>query len=157
MSCGRALAGIALFCALQAHGAEEFKFDASEFRRKPFEFSGYVEAKQQQFKLNPDGAFYQINFYDRPRDRLDETTLTLKPSGKLRAGDSTLEFRAHLEGDWETRAFERTGRLDELFFSHKPTPGFTAELGKISKKCWANSRCDPSCCSSAGSIRPGKW
>ena len=34
-------------------GAEEFKFDASEFEKKTFEFSGYLEQKEEgQFQLD---------------------------------------------------------------------------------------------------------
>ena len=131
----RALAfGIALLIASGVHSAEEFTFDASEFQKKPFELGGYFEIKQQQFKLNRDGAFYRINFHDQPLDRLDQSTLTLKPSGKFRSGAASLNFRAHLEGDWETRAFDRAGRFDELYGSYKPDPGFTLDAGKVSLK-----------------------
>lgn len=125
---------LALLIAGIAQSAEEYSFDASAFEKKPFEFGGYLEAKQQQFKLNQDGALYLTNFYRQPRDRLDQSTLTLKPSGKFRMGDASLNFRAHLEGDWETREFDRTRRFDELYLSHKPDPGFTLDAGKVSLK-----------------------
>jgi hypothetical protein len=52
----------------------------------------------------------------------------------LRRGSASLHFRAHLEGDWETRAFERHTRFDELYGSYKPDPGFTLDAGKVSLK-----------------------
>lgn len=131
----RALAVCALAIgAAAAHAAEEFTFDAAEFQKKPFELGGYVEAKQQRYILNQDGALYLLNFYRDPRSHLDQTSLTLKPSGVVRRGAVSLNFRAHLEGDWETRDFERLTRFDELYGSYKPEPGFTLDAGKVSLK-----------------------
>lgn len=126
--------GIALFFAAGAVQAQDFTFDASEFEKKSFEFGGYIELKQQQSRLNQDAALYQLGFYNQPRGRLDQTTLTLKPEGKLRSGALTLNARAHLEGDWETRQFDREFRFDELYGSYKPDPGFTLDAGKIGLK-----------------------
>jgi hypothetical protein len=131
----RALAvGIVLLLAAGAAQTQEFTFDASEFEKKPFEFSGYVELKQQQSRLNQGAALYQLGFYNQPRQRLDQTTLTLKPEGRLRSGALTLNTRAHLEGDWETRQFDREFRFDELYGSYKPDPGLTLDAGKIALK-----------------------
>jgi len=131
----RALALCAvLLAAGAAHGAEEFSFDAAEFQKKPIEFGGYVEFKQQHYKLNQDGALYLLNFYQEPRETLDQSTLTLKPSGRFRFGDASLNFRAHLEADWETRGYDRVARFDEFYASYKPNPGFTLDAGKVSLK-----------------------
>ena len=131
----RALAAAVLpLAAVLAHAAEEFTFDAAEFQRKPVEIGGYVEFKQQHYKLNQDGALYLLNFYQEPRETLDQSTLTLKPSGRFRFGDASLNFRAHLEADWETRGSDQTARFDELYGSYKPNPGFTLDAGKVSLK-----------------------
>ena len=126
--------GIVLLLANSVVGAQEFTFDASEFEKKPFEFSGYIELKQQHQWLNQDSALYKLGFYNQPRDSLDQTTLTLKPEGKLRAGALTLNARAHLEGDWATQQFDREFRFDELYGSYKPDPGLTLDAGKIALK-----------------------
>jgi hypothetical protein len=126
--------GIALLLATGTSRAQDFTFDASEFEKKPFEFSGYIELKQQHLQLNQDSALYQIGFYNDPRSTLDQTTLTLKPEGRLRSGALTLNARAHLEGNWETRQFDREFRFDELYGSYKPDPGFTLDAGKIALK-----------------------
>jgi hypothetical protein len=125
---------LAVSAAGGAPAAEDFTFDAREFAKKPFELTGYVELKQQRYELNRDGAIYLLNFYRDPRDDLDQTTLTLKPSGIVRRGSASLNFRAHLEGDWETRGFERLTRFDEFYGSWKPDPGFTLDAGKIAQK-----------------------
>ena len=131
----RALAAaVLLLAAVLAHAAEEFTFDAAEFQRKPVEFGGYVEFKQNYFRLNQDGAMYLLNFYQEPRETLDQSTLTFKPSGRFRKDDASLVFRAHLEADWETRGSEQTARFDEFYVSYKPNPGFTLDAGKVSLK-----------------------
>lgn len=131
----RALAVCVLaLAAATAPAAEEFNFDAAEFQKKPFELGGYVELRQQHYTLNQDGALYSLNFYRQPRSALDQTTLTLKPSGVARRGSFSVNFRAHLEGDWETRGFDRLTRFDELYGSYKPDPGFTLDAGKVSLK-----------------------
>ena len=129
-----AAAALLLAQTVAARAAETYTFDASAFEKKPFEFGGYVEFKQQYYDLNQDGAIYLINFYDDPRSHLNETVLTLKPSGKLRYRDASLNFRAHLEGSWETRESDRLARFDELYGSYKPDPGLTLDVGKIALK-----------------------
>ena len=131
----RALAAcLVLIAAGAAHAAEDFTFDAAEFQKKAVELGGYVEFKQQHFRLNQDGAIYLLNFYQETRRTLDQSTLTLKPSGRFRQGDASLVFRAHLEADWETRGSDQTARFDELYASYKPNPGFTLDAGKVSLK-----------------------
>jgi len=131
----RALAvGIALLLVCGAPRAQDFTFDASEFEKKPFELGGYIELKLQHYQLNQDSTLYKLGFYNQPRDSLDQTTLTLKPEGRLRSGAFTLNARAHLEGDWETRQFDREFRWDEFYGSYKPDPGFTLDAGKIALK-----------------------
>jgi len=134
LTAARAAAALVLAQAAAAWAAETYTFDASAFEKKPFELGGYVEFKQQYIDLNQDGAIYLINFYDDPRSHLNETVLTLKPSGKLRYGDASLNFRAHLEATWESRDDDWLARFDELYGSYKPDPGLTLDLGKIALK-----------------------
>jgi hypothetical protein len=129
-----AAAGLLLAQAAGAWAAESFTFDASQFEKKPFEFGGYIEFKQQHSDLNQDGAIYLLNFYQDPRRTLDQTALTFKPSGKFRYGDASLNFRADVEADWETRGYDDEARFDELYGSYKPNPGFTLDAGKIALK-----------------------
>lgn len=123
---------LALSCS-PAGAAEEFSFDASEFARKPFEFSGYVELRPERFSLNRDGAFYKLNFFDKAqREDLDRTTLTLKPTGKLRLGEgATLNFRGNLDYQRDDLGSAQHRRFDEFSASYKPNPGFTVEAGKM--------------------------
>jgi hypothetical protein len=127
-------AALLLAQAAAAWAAESYTFDVSAFEKKPIEFGGYVEFKQQHSELNQDGAIYLLNFYNDPRGQLNETTLTFKPFGKFRYGDASLNFRANLEGSWETRGYEGEARFDELYASYKPDPGLTLDAGKIALK-----------------------
>ncbi len=123
---------LALSCS-PAGAAEEFSFDASEFSRKPFEFTGYFELKPERFRFNRDGAFYKINFYNQTqRNELDRTTLTFKPTGKLQlGGGSTFNFRGNLDYQRDNLDSTQHRRFDEAFVSYKPDPGFTLDAGKI--------------------------
>jgi hypothetical protein len=127
-------AALLLAQAAAAWAAESYTFDVSAFEKKPIEYGGYVEFKQQHSELNQDGAIYLLNFYNDPREQLNETTLTFKPFGKFRYGDASLNFRANLEGSWETRGYEGDARFDELYASYKPDPGLTLDAGKIALK-----------------------
>lgn len=129
-----AAAALLLAHATGAGAAESFTFDAAQFEKKPFEFGGYLEFKQQHSELNQNGAIYLLNFYDDPRQTLDQTTLTFKPSGKFRYGDATLNFRADVQAQWQTGDYDDEARFDELYGSYKPDPGFTLDAGKIALK-----------------------
>ena len=123
---------LAVVCGA-AGAAEEFSFDAGEFAKKPFEFTGYVEFRPERFRLNQDGAFYKVNFYNLARrDSLDRETAVFKPSARLRLGDdATLNARANLDYQRDNLGSAQHRRLDEAFLSWKPDPGFTLDAGKI--------------------------
>lgn len=128
--------GLLIACILAGIAqAEEFKFDAAEFDKKPFEFGGYLELKQERAWLNPDGALYKLNFYNRaPRDTLDRTSATLKLDGKFTRDDFVFRFRANAEMRRDALTEERINRFDEAYLSWKPDPGFTLDVGKQAQK-----------------------
>ncbi|MDO8933083.1 MAG: porin [Rhodocyclaceae bacterium] len=115
--------------------AEEFSFDTAEFDKKPFEFGGYLELKQERAWLNPDGVLYKLNFYNRAlRDTLDRTSATLKLDGKFTRDDFVFRFRADAEVRRDALSEERINRFDEAYLSWKPDPGFTLDVGKQALK-----------------------
>ncbi|MDP2240529.1 MAG: hypothetical protein Q8K18_10265 [Burkholderiales bacterium] len=120
--------------AAGARGAEEFAFDAAEFSRKPLEFGSYVELRHDQFRLNPDGAFYKLNFFSQPRSVLNRSTAILKPSGKFSAGIATFNFRAHVERQVSSTGNDQANRFEEFSLSLKPHAGFTLDAGKVAMK-----------------------
>ena len=62
--------------------AEEFKFDASEFEKKTFEFSGYLEQKEEGLKLRSASPAYSLAYPDKSaQDHLLRSTTTLELGG----------------------------------------------------------------------------
>jgi hypothetical protein len=128
------LACCLLFAAAAARGAESHTFDATEFQKKPYEFTGYMEFRYDHFRYNSSGSQYQLNNFRAPRAGLERATALFKPAGKLRGGDFTLNARAHIEFEQDNLDSARTRRFDELFMSYKPDPGFTLDAGKTAIK-----------------------
>ncbi|MDO9243593.1 MAG: porin, partial [Rhodocyclaceae bacterium] len=90
---------------------------------------------QERAWLNPDGALYKLNFYNRaPRDTLDRTAATLKLDGKFTRDDFIFRFRADAEVRRDALTEERINRFDEAYLSWKPDPGFTLDVGKQALK-----------------------
>lgn len=115
--------------------AAEFTFDAADFEKKPLEWSGYAEYRYDHFRLNTNGAFYGLAYYDRGRpDSVDRNSAELKLDLKYTRGAASLRTRTHLAYMDDQYGGERTARFDELAASWKPHPGFTAEIGKIALK-----------------------
>ncbi len=118
-----------------AAAAEEFSFDAAAFDKKPFEFGGYLELKQERAWLNSSGALYQLNFYDKAaRPTLDRTAATLKLDGKFNRDNLIFRFRADAEVRRDALTEDRINRFDEAYLSWKPDPGFTLDVGKQALK-----------------------
>lgn len=127
----RALA--ALVCLLAATAwAEDFKFDAAEFDRQPFEFGGYVELKADRSWFKRDGSFYTLN--GLARDTLDRNSATLKLNAKYTQGIASFNLRANAEARRDQLGSEDALRFDEAYVSFKPNPGFTLDAGKIAAK-----------------------
>ncbi|MDP2823181.1 MAG: hypothetical protein Q8O52_10985 [Sulfuritalea sp.] len=123
----------ALACLLAATAwAEEFKFDAAEFDKKPFEFGGYVELKTDRSWLKRDGSFYTLN--GLARDTLDRNTATLKLNAKYTQGIATFKLSASADMRRDNLTSEGSERFDEAYASFKPDPGFTLDVGKIAMK-----------------------
>jgi len=75
-------------------GAEEFKFDASEFEKKIVEFSGYVEQKEEGLKLRSNTPAYTLAYPGAAdRDWLLRSTSTLDASAKLNLDPLVADLR----------------------------------------------------------------
>jgi hypothetical protein len=126
-----------LALSLSAFGAADptYTFDASEFERRPVEVGGYLEYRLDHLRLNRDGAFYGLSFYqDRQRSSLDRNAAALKLEATWSRGNASGRARTHLEYLEDDRDAQRTSRFDELAVSWKPDPGMTLEAGKIALK-----------------------
>jgi hypothetical protein len=124
-----------LLAVVSAQAGDEYSFDSSAFEKKPFEFGGYVQFKQEDFALNRSGAFYKLNSLNQPqRDDLGRTTATMQLDGKLRQGIGTFDFRTNSDLQRDQLAHDHDNSLFEAAYSIRPDPGFTLEAGKRALK-----------------------
>lgn len=116
----------------QAAGAPEFSFDASEFEKKTFEFSGYVELKQEYLKLRGDSSAFKLTYPGTlPRADLLRSTPTLELSSKLNLGDVVLDARA--QGSWADDALVSSTKdlaVMEGGLRWSVSPGLSFDVGK---------------------------
>lgn len=133
---GRAAVGMALGLALSSWSAlstaEDFSFDASEFEKKTFEFSGYVEQKEELLKLRSMSPAYQLAYPGAPeRSDLLRSTGTLELSGKVNLGDFVLDARAQgsQADDALVSATHELGVM-EGGLRWSASPGLTLDVGK---------------------------
>ncbi|NDP37902.1 MAG: hypothetical protein GZ093_04020 [Rhodoferax sp.] len=112
--------------------AEEFSFDASEFDKKTFEFSGYVELKEEGLKLRAGSPAFKLAYPGEPgRDDLLRSTTTLELSGKLNLGDFVLDARAQAsQADDALVSSTRKPSVMEGGLRWSAGPGLTVDAGK---------------------------
>jgi len=112
--------------------ADEFKFDASEFEKKLFEFSGYLEQKEEVLKPLSDSPAYKLNFPGVPgREWLLRSTTTLEASAKLNLDPFVADVRA--QASYAGDALISTtnyGKLMEGGLRWSAGTGLTFDLGK---------------------------
>jgi hypothetical protein len=127
-----AIACSGLLWAAAAAADDEYRFDASEFEKKPYEFGGYLEAKPQYFWLNPGSAGYHLTYTDgSPGNAAYGATGTLELVGKYTAGIATARFRTHSDIQRYNTVNQESNKFYEAVLSLRPDPGFTADIGKV--------------------------
>jgi len=134
----RRVAILAIACAdllwtgVSAAADEEFRFDASEFDKKPYEFGGYLEAKPQYFWLNPGSVGYDLTYPGgAPGYAAYGATGTLELVGKYTEGIATARFRTHSDVQRYNTVNQESNKFYEALLSIRPDPGFTADFGKV--------------------------
>lgn len=112
--------------------AEEFSFDASELEKKQFEFSGYLEQKEESLRLREDSSGFKLAYPGaQPRSDLLRSTSTLELAGKLNLGDFVLDART--QGSWADDALVNTSKdlaVMEGGLRWSPSPGLSFDVGK---------------------------
>ena len=77
--------------------AEEFKFDAAEFEKKPVELFGYFEQKEEALKLRSNSPAYQLAYPGQSgesgRSGLLRSTSTLELGGRLNLDSFVADLR----------------------------------------------------------------
>ena len=116
----------------QTANSPEFSFDASEFEKKSFEFSGYIEQKEEYLRLRGDGSTFKLTYPGAPpRADLLRSTPTLELSSKLNLGDGVLDARA--QGSWADDALISSTKdlaVMEAGLRWSVSPGLSFDVGK---------------------------
>ena len=116
----------------QSPSATEFSFDAAEFEKKTFEFSGSLEQKEELLKLRSNSAAYTLTYPGAaPRADLLRSTSTLELAGKLNLGDFVLDARN--QGSWADDALVSTTKdlaVMEGGLRWSASPGVSFDVGK---------------------------
>ena len=113
-------------------GATDFSFDASEFEKKTFEFSGYLEQKEEGLKMRSDSPGYKLAYPgDEPRRHLLRNTTTLELSGKLNLDPIVVDVRGQAaRADDALATFTNRGQIMEGGVRWSAGPGLTFDVGK---------------------------
>lgn len=113
--------------------AEEYRFDVSEFEKKPFEINGFTELRLDHFRHRQDAAFYRLGFFNQPaRSQLERATGAIELSGIYRAGIVSFQATLHGETSHDSQASADTGRVYEGYMAVEPADGVRLEAGKRS-------------------------
>ena len=122
---------LALALALPA-AADEYKFDASEFEKKTFAFSGYLEQKEEGLKMRRDSPGYKLAYPgEAQRNHLLRNTTTLELSGKLNLDPIVIDVRGQADHAHDN-LFTSTnrGQIMEGGVRWSAGPGLTFDVGK---------------------------
>jgi hypothetical protein len=112
--------------------AEEFKFDASEFEKKTFEVSGYLEQKEEGLKMRSGSPAYSLAYPEKsPQDHLLRSTTTLELSGKLNLDPVVVDVRAQaFHADDQLVSSSDRGTVMDGGVRWSASPGLTLDVGK---------------------------
>ena len=112
--------------------AEDFSFDTNEYEKKTFEFNGYVEAKQEALRLQPERAVYSLIYPDEPsRNWLHRSTGTLDLTGKLHLTDTVADI--HGQASYAEDSFVTTEEYDKVMdggIRWSPSTNYSVDIGK---------------------------
>ena len=114
---------------------EEYSFDLSEIEKeiekKPYSLSGYLEFRPTFYWLDDNAAFYKLEFYDRSnRTRLDEYNFRLLLDASYEKGIGGFFLRTNIDAVESDIESDTDEKIFEGYVSLKPSPAFTADLGK---------------------------
>ncbi len=127
-----AFAATVLMVTAVSARAEEFKFDSSEFEKKTFEFSGYIEQKEEGLKLRDGTPAYKLAYPgEADRNWLLRSTSTLEASAKLNLDPFVADVRvqASYAGDALVSTTNDPSVMDGGV-RWSAGPGLTFDVGK---------------------------
>jgi len=127
----RFLAFWLLAIAAAAFAQDDYSFDVSKFEKKPFEFRGYAELRAERFRLNHDGALYQLNFFNqKPITEYNAGTGALQLEGLYRRGIGSFRFVGFGAYAEDYSGAEHDTRVYESYLTLAPSDRLSYDLGK---------------------------
>lgn len=116
--------------------AQEYKFDISEFEKKPYEFGGFIEGRAEHFALDRDAVFYGLNHPAEGGGAAnDRLTGTAELFGRYTKDIATLGFRAQLGQQADADDKDRSEfTLLEGGLTLQPETGRSLDIGKKTLK-----------------------
>lgn len=111
--------------------AEEYKFDASEMQKRPYNIGGYLEFYPVLFGLDKNAALYKLNFYNRSVGGTTELyNGNLQLEGSFEAGITRSYIKTYTSYVNSYQGETTKTTVFEGNISMKPTHSFIAEAGK---------------------------
>lgn len=116
--------------------AQDYKFDISEFEKKPYEFGGFIEGRAEHFSLDRDAVFYGLNQPGGTGGATnDRMTGTAELFGRYTKDIATLGFRAQLSQQADADDKDRSDfTLLEGGLTLQPEKGRSLDIGKKALK-----------------------
>lgn len=110
---------------------EQYKFEPSEYEKKPYHFGGFVEARPVLDGLNKDSAFYKANFFNQDEPgSLGEFNSRAQIDGTLQKGIASLFVRGNISANDTVQGWSSTGTLYEGDLTLKPSDSWIFDAGK---------------------------
>lgn len=115
-----------------AHADETYSFDESEFKKKAFEVSGYVEAKGEVFGFNKRSSFYGLGHPNGKQPSESERgTGTAEISAKYSQGIATFGTTFHTDGQRDVvKGNHQEAKVYEANLTLQPDTGLSLDVGK---------------------------
>lgn len=119
-------------CMVAANAEDEFKFDASDFDTKPYEFNGYFEEKFESLALRGNSSAYRLSYPGAAsQDWLLRNTSTLELSGKAHYKTLMADLRA--QSSYQSDELVHTTKYAQLMeggLRWSIAPGISFDSGK---------------------------
>jgi hypothetical protein len=111
--------------------AADYSFDLAEIDAKPYEISGYVQAKAEHFALRPAAALFPLSYAGRPpRHTLDRASADFELAGKATQGMALAYARIGGSASRDAYQASETGMVMEAGLRLSPSEGLVVDLGK---------------------------
>lgn len=127
-------AALAGACLAGAALAQDYKFDAGQFEKKPYEFGGFLEAKVERQRLDPGAALYPLQFPGVTEPYNDRSSAVAELTGTLRRDSLRAQFLAHGEYLNDVRGSDGDAKFYEAYLGWQVSPSVSWEAGKKTQR-----------------------